>query len=100
VTLKRNKKYWGATKPAFDTVVVRNMVAATQLINVQRGVHEVAIDLASDQAQTLRGNSKLRVSLQPSTWVFWLFANNDPSISSVTSNKQWQTAIRYGLDYK
>src|SRR5690348_9997587 len=28
VTLKRNKKYWGATKPAFDTVVVRNMVAA------------------------------------------------------------------------
>ena len=54
VTLKRNTKYWGATKPAFDTVVVRNMVAATQLINVGRGSHEVAIDLASDQAQTLQ----------------------------------------------
>ena len=34
ITLKRNAKYWGATKPAFDSVVVRNMVAATQLINV------------------------------------------------------------------
>ena len=100
VTLKRNTKYWGATKPAFDTVVVRNMVAATQLINVGRGSHEVAIDLASDQAQTLKSNSKVKVSLQPSTWVFWLFANNDPAVSAVTSNKQWQNAIRFGLDYK
>src|SRR5207247_5449998 len=48
----------------------------------------------------LKGNSKLRVSLQPSTWVFWLFTNNNPSISAVTSNKQFQTAMRYALDYK
>jgi peptide/nickel transport system substrate-binding protein len=100
VTLKRNTKYWGATKPAFDKVVVRNMVAATQLINVQRGVHEVAIDLASDQAQSLKSNSRVHVSLQPSTWVFWLFANNNPQVSAVTSNKQWQNAVRFGLDYK
>jgi peptide/nickel transport system substrate-binding protein len=100
VTLKRNAKYWGVTKPAFDTVVVRNMVAATQLINVGRGSHEVAIDLASDQAQTLKSNSRVKVSLQPSTWVFWLFANNNPQISAVTSNKQWQNAVRYGLNYK
>jgi peptide/nickel transport system substrate-binding protein len=76
------------------------MVAATQLINVARGSHEIAIDLASDQAQTLKGNSKLNVSLSPSTWVFWLYANNDKSVSTVTSNKSWQTAVRYGLDYK
>jgi len=100
VTLVPNKKYWGAKKPAWKTVVVRNMIAATQLINIQRGTHEVAIDLAADQAQSLRGNPKLHVSLQPSTWVFWLFANNDPSISSVTSNKQWQNAVRFGLDYE
>ena len=100
VTLKRNPKYWGATKPAFDTVVVRNMVATTQLINISRGSKEVAIDLASDQAQTLKSNSRVKVALQPSTWVFWLFTNNDPQISAVTSNKQWQNAIRFGLDYK
>jgi peptide/nickel transport system substrate-binding protein len=100
VTLKANAKYWGAKKAAFSTVVVRNMIAATQLINVGRGSHEVAIDLASDQAQTLKSNSRVKVSLQPSTWVFWLFANNDASVSGVTSNKQWQQAIRYGLDYK
>jgi peptide/nickel transport system substrate-binding protein len=100
ITLKPNARYWGASKPKFSTVVLRNMVAATQLINVGRGSHEVAIDLASDQAQTLKSNSRVKVSLQPSTWVFWLFTNNNPAISAVTSNKQWQQAIRYGLDYR
>jgi peptide/nickel transport system substrate-binding protein len=32
--------------------------------------------------------------------VFWLFANNDPQISAVTSNKKFQEAVRYALDYK
>ena len=76
------------------------MIATTQLINVQRGSHEIAIDLSADQAPALKGNTKLNVSLQPSTWVFWLFANDDPTVSSVTSNKQFQTAVRYALDYK
>jgi peptide/nickel transport system substrate-binding protein len=100
VTLVPSKKYWGTAKPTWKSVVVRNMLAATQLINVQRGSHEIAIDLASDQAQSLKGKANLSVSLQPSTWVFWLFANNNPQVSAITSNKSWQTAVRYGLDYK
>jgi peptide/nickel transport system substrate-binding protein len=100
VTLAPNAKYWGTKKPAFGTVVVRNMLAPTQLLNVQRGSHEVAIDLSADQATSLKGNSKVHVSLQPSTWIFWLFTNNNPQISAVTSNKQFQTAVRYALDYK
>jgi peptide/nickel transport system substrate-binding protein len=36
IVLERNTRFWGA-RPAFDRVVVRNMVAATQFINVQRG---------------------------------------------------------------
>jgi len=99
VTLVANPNYWGTTKPAMKTVVVRNMVAPTQLVNISRGSHEVAIDLSSDQAQTLKSNSKLSVSLQPSTWVFWLFANDDSTVSTVTSNKNFQTAVRYALDY-
>jgi peptide/nickel transport system substrate-binding protein len=100
LTLVPNPKYWGTKKPGFSTVVVRNMIAPTQLINVQRGSHEIAIDLSADQAQTLKGNSKVHVSLQPSTWVFWLFTNNNPAISAITSNKNFQTAVRYALDYK
>src|SRR5207248_7797297 len=100
ITLVPNTHYWGARKAAFSTVVIRNMIAPTQLINIQRGSHEVAIDLSADQAQTIKSNAKLKVSLQPSTWIFWLFANNNPQISAVTSNKQFQTAVRYALDYK
>jgi peptide/nickel transport system substrate-binding protein len=100
ITLVPNTRYWGAKKAAFKTVVIRNMIAPTQLINIQRGTHEVAIDLSADQAQTLKGNKKLKVTLQPSTWIFWLFTNNNPQISAITSNKQFQTAVRYALDYK
>ncbi|MDX6411341.1 MAG: peptide/nickel transport system substrate-binding protein [Gaiellaceae bacterium] len=100
LTLVPNKRYWGTRKAAFSTVVIRNMIAPTQLINIQRGKHEVAIDLSSDQAQSIKGNKGLKVSLQPSTWIFWLFANNDPSISKITPDKHFQNAVRYALDYK
>ena len=99
ITLVPSTNYWGTKKPEFSSVVVRNMVAATQLLNVARGSHEIAIDLSADQAQTLKGNTNVNVSLQPSTWIFFLYANNNPKISTVTSNKDYQSAIRYALGY-
>jgi len=100
ITLAPSKDYWGTRKPRFGSVVVRNMVAAAQLLNVPRGSHELAIDLSAEQAQTLKGSQKLHVSLQPSTWIFMLFSNADPQISSVTSNNKFQRAVRSALDYK
>jgi peptide/nickel transport system substrate-binding protein len=100
IVMTPNAKYWGPNKAKWSSVVVRNMIAATQQINIQRGSHEVAIDLSSDQAQSVRSNKKLKVSLTPSTWVFWLFANNDKSISNITPNKHFQNAVRYALDYR
>jgi peptide/nickel transport system substrate-binding protein len=100
ITLVPNPRYWGSRKAAFKTVVVRNMIAPTQLINIQRGKHEVAIDLSADQAQTIKGNKRLNVRTQPSTWTFWLFANNNPDISSMSSNKRFQAAVRNALDYR
>jgi peptide/nickel transport system substrate-binding protein len=98
IVLEPNPRYWGR-KPAFERVVIRNMVSATQFINIQRGRHEVAIDLSAQQAQGLRNNRRVRVRTQPSTWVFWLFANNNPTISAATSNKRFQAAVRAALDY-
>src|SRR6476619_2307533 len=100
ITLVPNPRYWGSKKAAFKTVVVRNMIAPTQLINIQRGTHEVAIDLSADQALTIKGNKRLNVATTPSTWTFWLFANNNPDISSITPNKHFQAAVRYALDYR
>ena len=98
IVLDQNTRFWGL-KPAFERVVIRNMVAPTQFINIQRGRHEVAIDLSAQQAQSLKGNRRVLVGTQPSTWVFWLFANNSPTISAATSNKRFQAAVRSALDY-
>jgi peptide/nickel transport system substrate-binding protein len=67
---------------------------------VQRGKYEVAIDLSSQQALSLKGNKNLNTLTTPSTWTFWLFANNDPKISGYASNKNFQQGVRYALDYK
>jgi len=40
------------------------------------------------------------VSLQPSPWTFYLFAQNSRQISSVTPNRRFQQAIRYAVDYR
>ncbi len=100
IVLSPNTKYWGPDKAAFSSVVVRNMIAPTQLINVQRGKYEVSIDLSSQQALGLKGNKNVDTLTTPSTWVFWLFANNDPKISSFASNKNFQQGVRNALDYK
>lgn len=100
ITLVRNEKYWGATKPHFDRVVIRNMPAATQLLNVQRGANEIAIDLSASQSAPLKNDPKVTVSTTPSSSLFRLQANMDPAASAVSSNEKIQEAIRYGLNYE
>jgi peptide/nickel transport system substrate-binding protein len=100
IVLQPNTRYWGPGKPKWGSVVIRNMVAPTQLINIQRGSHEVAIDLSAQQGQSIKNNKRLKVVLMPSTWVFWLFSNNDRSISTVTPNKRFQSAVRHAINYQ
>jgi peptide/nickel transport system substrate-binding protein len=99
IVMEANPRYW-SRRPAFETVVLRNMIAPTQFINIQRGSHEVAIDLSADQADKLKGNRRLRVSQSPSTILFFALANNNPEVSEITSNKQFQQAVRYAIDYQ
>ncbi|HEV3460565.1 MAG TPA: ABC transporter substrate-binding protein [Candidatus Dormibacteraeota bacterium] len=96
VVMTANPKFWG-TAPAYSKVVVRNIVAATQSLDVQKGVAQVALDLSPDQASSL--GSGLQVQQTASPNVFFLFANANPSVSRVTSNKNFWDAVRYGIDY-
>lgn len=99
VVLRANPRSWRARRPAFGKIVIRNMPAPTQLLNIRRGPHQIAIDLSSEQATTLEKAANLRVSRQPSPWVFYLFTHDDPAISPVTSNARFQQALRLALDY-
>ncbi len=75
------------------------MPAPTQLLNVQRGQNEIALDLSAQQASTLRSRSNLRVVTNASPNLFNIDINTDPKISATAANKDIQTAIRYALDY-
>jgi peptide/nickel transport system substrate-binding protein len=96
-TLAVNPKYWGDA-PGFGKVVVRNMPAPTQLLNVQRGSDEIALDLSAQQAGTLKNNDKLQVTTDASVNIFDVEANMDSKISP-TGNADLRKAIRLALDY-
>ncbi|GAA0408908.1 ABC transporter substrate-binding protein [Microbispora corallina] len=96
VVLTANEKYWG-TKPAYSKVVVRNVQANVQRLNVLKGESQIAVDLSPDQA---KGLDQLQVVNGASPNVFFLFTNNNPDISKTSSNAKFQEAVRYGIDYK
>jgi peptide/nickel transport system substrate-binding protein len=100
VVLKANPRYWGPEKPSFQTVVLRNVEAATQQLDVQKGSNEVAIDLSPDQASSVKAGGKVQVRQTPSPNLFFLFANENPQVSTVTANPHFQRAVRYALDYE
>jgi peptide/nickel transport system substrate-binding protein len=99
VVLSPNTNPWGSRTPAFRTIVVRNMPAPTQYLNIRRGSHEVATDLSSTLAQSLVNDKSVRVTREPGPFVFYAFTNDNPGISAVTSNRMFQQAVRYALDY-
>jgi peptide/nickel transport system substrate-binding protein len=96
-TLSANPKYWGDAK-GFPKVVVRNMAAPTQLLNVQRGSNEIALDLSGQQAGTLKSNGALQVTTNASVNIFDVEANMSSSVSP-TGDPAVRKAIRLALDY-
>ena len=96
VVLDANPNYWGP-KPAYSTVVLRNTAtAAIERLDVQRGTNEIALDL--DPSQTV-GMTNVQIHKGPSPYVIFMFANDNPKISTVTPNPDFQKALRYGIDY-
>ena len=100
IVLVRNAKYWGTDKPKYDRVLIRNMPAASQLLNVQQGKNEIAIDLSAAQSSSLKSNTKVAVKTSASSSLFRLQLNMDPKASTVSSNPHIQSAIRYALNYQ
>lgn len=98
IVMARNENYWGPA-PEFDRIVIRNMPAATQLLNVQRGVNEVALDLSPAQSASLVDDEAVTVLTDASSAVFRVQMNMNPEASEITSNPHIQNAVRYGLNY-
>ncbi|MFC6356256.1 ABC transporter substrate-binding protein [Luethyella okanaganae] len=96
VTLTRNDDYWGE-EPAFSQIVIRNVDATVQKLNISAGESDLALDLSSDQ---IAGDTGLNVVTGASPNLIFLFSNDNPAISPISSSPDFQEAVRYGLDYE
>lgn len=94
--LVANPEYWGDA-PKYDRVVLRNATAEAQLMDVQSGTADVALDLGSDQIAGLSGDVVVSTSQSPT--IFFLFLNANPEVSQVTSTADFREAVKYGLDF-
>lgn len=99
VALKANPSYWGNPKPGYAQIVLENVPAATQLLNVQKGEAQLALDLSPDQVSGI-DTTKIKVAQQPSITFFFLYTNESPTISKIASDKNFQEAVRYAIDYQ
>lgn len=97
VVLKANKEYTGE-KPAHDRIVLRNVEGPTQKLNVEKGESQVALDLNPDQVAELAG-ADVKVISNPSRYMIFLLLNQNPAVSKITSNADFDTAVKLGLDY-
>jgi peptide/nickel transport system substrate-binding protein len=97
VVLKANDNYWGATKPHYQRVVVRNVEASQQKNNVEKGESALALDLSPDQVASV-GSGAVSSSV-PSQYTFYLFTNANPAVNKWTANPDFQEAVRRGIDY-
>ena len=98
VVLKVNPKYWGAKKPAYAKVVLRNVAGATQKLNIERGDSQVALDLTGDQVKGIGGGQ--RTTKTASANVIFLLAGQDPAVGKATTNPKVVQAIRAAIDYQ
>lgn len=96
--LAKNPSYNGSDKPAYATVVIRNVKAATQVLNVQKGDSQVALDLSGDQVKGLDA-SKVTVTSGASAYTIFLLLNQGAAVSPATSNPQYVEAVKKAIDY-
>jgi peptide/nickel transport system substrate-binding protein len=95
VTLTANPSYWGGA-PHYSKIVVRNVEPSVQKLDVLRGESQIAVDLSPTQAA---GMSGVQIVNGASPNLFFVLSNDSKKVSTVTSNPDFQTAIRDGINY-
>lgn len=96
VVLDRNENYLGP-KPFFREIIVRHVKdPSTQVLMLQRGDVDLALDLSVDQAEGLKGKSGTTLFEDPSAYTVYLGLNT--SVHPWDSGKVLE-AVKYAIDY-
>ncbi len=96
VVLTANPKYWGP-KPKYSKIIIRNVQANVQKLDVLKGESQIAVDLSPAQAQGMTG---VQIVNGASPNLFFVLTNESKKISKITSNPDFQQAVRYGINYQ
>jgi peptide/nickel transport system substrate-binding protein len=95
VDLTANPRYWGP-KPKYAKIVIRNVAASVQKLDVLRGESQIAVDLSPTQAQGMTG---VQIVNGASPNLFFVLSNDNPKVSAIASNPKFQEAVRDGINY-
>jgi peptide/nickel transport system substrate-binding protein len=98
IVLKANPSY-GGTKPAYDRVVLENVDASTQKVNIQAGTAQMAVSLGPDQLKDL-DPAKTKIERSESTNTIFMWFNQDKQYGKGVANPKFVQAMRHAIDYQ
>jgi peptide/nickel transport system substrate-binding protein len=100
VVMVKNVNYWGAA-PYYDKITVKSIPdSSTQVMMLQKGDIDIAINVDVEQAKTLVNVPGLTVKDAQSLTMSFLLMNRDPAVGGPVADPQVQKAIRLALDYR
>jgi peptide/nickel transport system substrate-binding protein len=100
----RANALWSGPKPAFPTIVVRNLDANHQLAELRSGGVDVALDLSPSQADAVgtpspaSAASAVTVTTMRSSSLVYLTLGRNKALNAWTANPDFAEAVRRGLD--
>jgi len=99
VVLVKNTNYWGP-EPYYDKITIKSIPDAnTQVMMLQRGDIDIALNVDPEQAKTLVNTPGIAVKYAQSLTMSFLLMNRDPAIGGPVADPKVQKAIRLALDY-
>lgn len=97
ITLVKNPSYAG-DEPYYDRVVINNVGADTQRINVEGGQTGLAMNISSDEAEQV-DDSKFTVSTGASAATYYLWLNTNDEFGGIASDVNFVKALRHSINY-
>lgn len=99
VTLARNPHYHGE-KPAFERVLIRHIAdGAAQLLAIRRGDIDLAMNLNSEQIDSLAGNTDVSIEKTNSIDTFLMVLTNSPTMNPALAKPEVRRAVAAAIDY-
>jgi peptide/nickel transport system substrate-binding protein len=99
IDLEANPNYWRGVPP-FNRVIIRHIGdSAVQLLSIERGDIDVALNLTPEQLATLESNQNVSLLENISMDFMYMTMTTDPALNEGLSHKEARQAIAYAIDY-